>query len=195
MKVTDNFVIGAQYRAWHTENSRPQSVMLATWLNKMFLICNPPQKTTIWLLFTDKSTFVRAVVSRPIYQETQEESHSSMHQAIVIKTLVSSVDSAVANEPATAPLSSDPRVPGEHCLRKSPMDERVLWKYRFPAENFQHTIGEKIQVWMHLRGLLNYKLHSWEGRSWKSGILDTWRSLKGLGSYYLPCRLHQEPCQ
>lgn len=136
MKVTDNFVIGAQYRAWHTENSRSQSVMLATWLNKMFLICNPPQKTTICLPFTDKITFVRAVVSRPICQETQEESYSPMHQAIVIQTLVSSVDSAVANEPATAPLSSDPRVPGEHCLRKSPMDERVFVEIQVSSREF-----------------------------------------------------------
>ena len=65
-------------------------------------------------------------------------------RVIGIQTSVPAVVPAVAYELSPAPLGFGPGVPGEHCLRQSPIDERALVEVQIPVEKFQHiTVREK----------------------------------------------------
>lgn len=70
--------------------------------------------------------------------EDQEESCPLVCHRINTQISVLAVDSVVAHELASAPLSYSLRAPGKYDLRQLPTDERA-----FVPEEFQHTTGAK----------------------------------------------------
>lgn len=89
-----------------------------------------------WLASMDKSAYVRDVRVSILCQRTQQESCLPVCQLVSIQILAVAVDSTVAHELASTPLSYGLRVPGKHYLRQLPMNERA-----FVPEEFHYTTG------------------------------------------------------
>ena len=84
-----------------------------------------PPEISIWHPSMDKSLCGSCRI-QPQTPRNPGEPHSWIHWVIGVKTSVLAVDPAVAQGPASAPLSCSPGAPEERCLRLSHRDWRSL---------------------------------------------------------------------